>query len=59
MCAAGPSLSKTLAKKAGQGEVAHVDKESKGDRTTYEADVTIDGKRYEISIASDGAVEEI
>ena len=48
------AVQKTLRKEAGGAEIDVVDKESKKGRTIYEADVTIDGKKYEIAVAEDG-----
>lgn len=45
-----------LAKEAEGGAVGTVEKEVKHGRTVYEADVTIKGKRYEISVAEDGTL---
>ena len=44
----------TLTKEAGTGKIEEIDKHMDGGRTEYEADVLIDGKKWEICIREDG-----
>ena len=44
----------TLMKEAGNGKVEEIDKETENGRTIYEADVMLDGKKWEIKIDQDG-----
>ncbi|MBC8105360.1 MAG: hypothetical protein H7Z14_02125 [Anaerolineae bacterium] len=44
----------TLAKEVGSGKVEEIDKDTENGRTIYEADVMLDGKKWEIKIGEDG-----
>jgi hypothetical protein len=44
----------TLKKEAGAGTIGNVEKDAEDGKTSYEADVTIDGKAWEIKVAEDG-----
>ena len=44
----------TLAKETGTGKVEEIEKDTENGRTIYEADVMVDGKKWEITIAQDG-----
>ncbi len=44
----------TLTKEAGTGKIGDIDKEAKDGKTQYEADVTMDGKEWELKIGDDG-----
>ena len=44
----------TLMKEAGGGKIGEIAKETKDGKTVYEADVTIDGKEWELKIGEDG-----
>ena len=48
-----PAVKATILKEAGGAKVANVDKEVEGAKTTYETDVAIDGKNWEIKVAED------
>ena len=50
-----PSLVKaTLLKEVGSGKIVELVKETKGNTITYEADVRLDGKTWELRISEDG-----
>lgn len=44
----------TLTKEAGNGKIDEIDKVTEGGRTIYEADVLLDGKKWEVRVAEDG-----
>jgi hypothetical protein len=46
----------TLTKEANGAKIDTVDKETDDGKTIYEADVTINGKNYEIKVATDGTL---
>jgi hypothetical protein len=46
----------TLNKESNNATIATVDKETEDGKTTYEADVTLNGKNYEVKIAEDGTL---
>ena len=48
------AVQKTLKREANGIGIEVVDKETKGGKATYEIDVKIDGKNYEIRIGEDG-----
>ena len=47
---------RTLRRESRGGEVEEIEKEHEGDTVVYEAEVTFDGKAYEIDIAADGTL---
>ncbi len=48
------AVQKTLTDAAEGGTIVSIDKEEEDNKVTYEADVTIKGKPYEIKVAADG-----
>ena len=44
----------TIMKEAGSGKVEEIDKMTRNGRTVYEADVVMDGKKWEIMVRDDG-----
>ncbi len=46
----------TLTKEAQGGQITAIDKEEEGGKATYETDVVINGKNYEIKVAADGTL---
>jgi len=48
------AVRKTLEKEAAGGKIGEIEKETENGKTTYEADVTINGEEREIEIAEDG-----
>lgn len=48
------AVQKTLTKEAEGAKIETVEKETEDGTTVYEAEVTIDGKEYEIKVAPDG-----
>ena len=44
----------TLAREAGNGKVEEIDRMTMHGKTVYEADVTMDGKKWEIMVREDG-----
>jgi uncharacterized membrane protein YkoI len=50
------AVQKTIKKEAGSGKIREIEKEREGGKTVYEAEVIIDGKEYEITVAEDGKV---
>ena len=52
------AVQKTLKREAGGAEIKDVVKETEDGKTTYEANVKIDGHLYEISVAADGTLIE-
>ncbi len=52
------AVQKTFEKEAPGVKIAEVEKETDDGKTTYEAEVTIDGKEYEIEVAEDGKLLE-
>ncbi len=46
----------TINKAAQGGTVGDVEKETENGKTTYEADVTINGKKFEVKVAEDGTL---
>jgi uncharacterized membrane protein YkoI len=52
------AVQKTLQREAYGAKIDEVEKEIEDGKTTYEAEVTIDGKEYEISVADDGTLLE-
>ena len=49
-----PAVRKTIEKEAGGNKIEEIEKETKDGKTVYEAEVTIDGKEWEIEVAEDG-----
>ena len=52
------AVRKTFEKEAPGVKIEEVEKETEDGKTTYEAEVTIDGKNYEIEVAEDGTLLE-
>ena len=52
------AVQKTLKQEANGAKIDEVEKEIEDGETTYEADVTIDEKEYEITVAADGTLLE-
>ena len=50
------AVQKTLKRESRGGKIVEIEKEEEGGKTTYEAEVMIDGKEYDIEIASDGTL---
>jgi uncharacterized membrane protein YkoI len=50
------AVQKTMKREANGARIDLVDKELHGEKTIYEVDVKIDGKNYEIKVASDGTL---
>jgi hypothetical protein len=46
----------TLTQEAQGGQIGVIDKEEDGGKVTYETDVVINGKNYEIRVAPDGTL---
>jgi hypothetical protein len=44
----------TLMKEAGAGRIDEIDKLMRNGKTVYEADVMLDGKKWEIAVSEDG-----
>ena len=44
----------TIKKAAGSGTVDEVEKEVEDGKTVYSADITVDGKKYDIEVSEDG-----
>ena len=44
----------TLTREAGAGKIEEIDKQSEHGKTVYEADVLLDGKKWEITVREDG-----
>jgi len=51
-----PAVATTLARESAGGKVTEIEKEVKKGKTVYSADVVVDGKTWDISIAEDGTV---
>ena len=49
-----PAVRATLTKEAGQGKIEEIDKLTLRGRTVYEADVILDGKKWELRVREDG-----
>ncbi|HOD82069.1 MAG: hypothetical protein BWX88_01626 [Planctomycetes bacterium ADurb.Bin126] len=45
-----------ILKEAGEAKIDEIEKETKGDKVTYEAEWKVDGKEIEIKLAEDGTV---
>ena len=56
MTQAPAAVQKTFAAEAPGAKIDQVDKESEDGKTTYEADVMLGGKNYEIKVAEDGSL---
>jgi len=52
------AVQKTLTREANGARIETVEKEIANAKTTFEADVVIDGKTYEIEVAEDGILQE-
>ena len=52
------AVQKTFQREANGAKIEEVDEEINDGRTTYEADVTIDGKEYVITVTADGILLE-
>jgi uncharacterized membrane protein YkoI len=52
------AVQKTLKREANGAKIDEVEKEAEDGKTIYEADVTIDGKKYDITVAEDGTLLE-
>jgi uncharacterized membrane protein YkoI len=52
------AVQKTFQREANGAKIEDVEKEIENGKTTYEADVTIDGKEYDITVAEDGTLLE-
>jgi uncharacterized membrane protein YkoI len=50
------TVRKTLRREARGGKIEEIERERENGKTIYEAEVEIDGKEYEIEIASDGTL---
>ncbi len=48
------AVRKTLKREAGDGKIKEIEKETEDGKTIYEAEVIIDGSKYEIEIAENG-----
>lgn len=48
------AVKETLLKEVKDGKITEIERETKGDVVTYEADAIIDGKKREITVAADG-----
>jgi hypothetical protein len=46
----------TITKEAKGGKIGDIDKETEKGKTVYSADVTIDGKAFEVKVAEDGTL---
>jgi uncharacterized membrane protein YkoI len=53
---APPAIQKTLKREAAGAPIGKIDVETEDGKTTYEVNVTLDGKVYEIQIAEDGTL---
>ena len=51
-----PAVKATVQKEAEGGTISEAEKETKGGKTAYEVDATINGKPYVISVAEDGTL---
>lgn len=52
-----PSLvAQTLLSEAGTGTIDEIEQEEKNGVVTYEADITKDGKKFEVKVAADGTL---
>jgi uncharacterized membrane protein YkoI len=51
-----PPVKDTMQKEADGADLTQLEKETKGDKTHYEAHAAIDGKDYEIKVAEDGTL---
>ena len=49
-----PAVRKTIEKEAAGNKIEEIEKEIEDGKTVYEAEVTIDGKEWEIEVAEDG-----
>ena len=49
-----PAVRKTIEKEAAGNKIEEIEKETEDGKTVYEAEVTIDGKEWEIEVAEDG-----
>ena len=52
------AVQKTMTAEAGGAKIDTVEKEMENGKTVYEAEVMINGKRYEIEVAEDGTLLE-
>jgi uncharacterized membrane protein YkoI len=52
------AVQKTFQREANGAKIDEVEKEIEDGKTTYEADVTIDGKKYDITVAENGMLLE-
>lgn len=50
------AVRKTLEREVFDGKILEIEKETRNGEVIYEADITLDGKKYEIEIASDGTL---
>jgi len=50
------AVQETIKKEVGSGTIEEIEKKTKDGKTVYEADATIDGKKYEIKVAEDGTL---
>ena len=46
----------TILKEVGDGTIKEIEKETKNGVTTYEAELIVEGKAFEIQVAADGAL---
>ena len=46
----------TIKKEAGNGTIEEVEKEVEDGKTVYSADITVDGKKYDLDVSPDGKV---
>lgn len=53
---APPAIQKTLKRESAGAAIGEIEVETEDGKTTYETDVTIDGKLYEIQVAEDGTL---
>jgi hypothetical protein len=50
------AVAQTLLNEAGNGTIDEIVQETKKDVVTYEADITKDGKKFEVKVAADGTL---
>jgi uncharacterized membrane protein YkoI len=49
-----PAVKTTILKEAEGGTIKEIESETRNGQTTYEAEVVINGKKFEIKVAADG-----
>jgi len=50
------AVREAILKEAGEAKIDEIEKETKGDKVTYEADWKVDGKEVEITLAENGTI---